>query len=272
MILDYSTYFERQGHRGIVNYKQADSNIDLFAYESHCPFCKEVQLETVYRKSKCDYPEWLFGSFNEFETVLQCPQCGWWEYKYHNQSDAIIDGIAASDIKIITAELRKYDETRDDIPIGILRQYIDENPDRIYSIHDKGMERLVQSVFSDFYNCDVELVGKSHDGGKDLIMLDNGSETFIQVKRRMSSKKVESVIAIRELIGAAVLGGVNSCIFVSTADHFSTEAKKAAKCATTKCNFDKFELIDGNRFLNMLHLVRKECPELWRTLLTLDRE
>lgn len=29
------------------------------------------------------------------------------------------------------------------------------------------MKELTQEVFKEHYNCEVELVGKSHDGGKD---------------------------------------------------------------------------------------------------------
>lgn len=270
MILDYQNFVTRSGHRGVVNYKSVDQNIDVFNSTSLCPFCKETVTQTVYQKEKLDYPGWLFGSFNEWEEVKQCPICGWWEYKYHNQSDAVDDGIAASDIKIVTSILRQYSESSRSIPIQTLNAAIAEYPEKIYEIHDKKMEELVQSVFSSYYSCNVSLVGKSHDGGKDLIFVESDRPTFVQVKRRISPNKVEAVSGIRELLGATLLAdNVKSCIFVSTADHFSLPAQKEAQRAVEKCLVEKYELFDCTHFLNMLQLTKKDIPVSWSPLLTL---
>ena len=132
------------------------------------------------------------------------------------------------------------------------------------------MERLVQSVFRDFFLCDVKLVGKSHDGGKDLIMIDSGVKTFVQVKRRMVKNKVESVEEIRDLLGAAYSEDVRSCVFVSTADHYSPEAQKLANKMVEVRKFDRFDLIDCKQFIEMLKLTRKDYPEVWQTLLRIS--
>lgn len=267
MIFDYSQYIERSGSCGIVLFKSVDRNIDLFAEETECPFCKASDLSAIYTKTKRDAPEWLWGSFDEYETVYRCEKCGWWQYRYDNSSDAIVDGIRASDIRIVSAVLRKFEESDMNVPTQVLSEYIARHPERIYSIHDKAMEKLVQSVFRDFYSCDVELVGKSHDGGKDLIMIDKGEKTFIQVKRRITANKVESVKEIRELLGASYIEDVKSCIFVSTANHYSTEAEKVARKAVETKKYDRFDLIDCKHFLDMMKLTRNEYPETWRELL-----
>lgn len=267
MIFDYSEYSERCGSQGIVLYEVIDKNTDLFQTQNKCPFCHDSQLRKVCEKRNKDYPEWLFGSFSEQEIVVQCEQCGWWQYEYCNQSDAVVDGIRASDKQVASAILKEYEESDRDVPIPILSDYINKHPEKIYSIHDKNMEKLVQSVFKDFFACNVELVGKSHDGGKDLIMIDSGIKTFIQVKRRMSKNKVESVIGIRELLGVSYVEDVNSCIFVSTADHFSKDAIKFAESAVEKRKCESFELIDCKRFLEMLKCTRTSFPEPWKTLL-----
>ena len=93
MILDYSEYVTERRSNGIVNFVRVDNGTALFNHDSVCPFCQKRITSTVYGKTKRSYPEWLFGSFDESEWVVQCPTCGWWEYKYSNQSDAIIDGI-----------------------------------------------------------------------------------------------------------------------------------------------------------------------------------
>lgn len=102
--------------------------------------------------------------------VVQCPICGWWEYKYTNQSDAIIDGIRANDIIRHTAVLETYNDSDADIPIALLRSYIEKNPDKIYGIDPHKMAELVRDVFADFYpDCKVIPFGKTRDGGKDLL-------------------------------------------------------------------------------------------------------
>lgn len=51
------------------------------------------------------------------------------------------------------------------------------------------MEELVASVFRDFYECEVEVVGKSNDGGVDVIVIDSDNPIMVQVKRRRNSIK-----------------------------------------------------------------------------------
>lgn len=92
MILDYREYVMENGSNGIVNYINNETNIALFNHISVCPYCKTKIDNIVYSNLKRDYPEWLFGPFDQFEKVVQCPICGWWEYKYSNHSDAILDG------------------------------------------------------------------------------------------------------------------------------------------------------------------------------------
>lgn len=267
MILDYSEYTERCGSHGIVLYENVDTNRDLFYEQRQCPFCTDSQLERIHQREKKSYPDWLFGSFEEYELVVRCERCGWWQYEYRNQSDAAPDGIVASDKRIVTAVLKEYQESDKNIPVHVLSEYINKNPEKIYSIHDKAMEKLVKSVFEDYYSCDVELVGKSHDGGKDLIMIDSDEKTFIQVKRRMSSSKVESVKEVRELLGASYSDDVKSCVFVSTADHFSKDAVELAKKVVKSKKCDRFDLIDCKSFLDMLQLTRQDHTEIWKTLI-----
>lgn len=272
MILDYSNYIPRVAHTGIVNYAAVDSNTDLFQNVAICPFCHQVATNVVHSKSKREYPEWLFGSFDQFENVVQCPNCGWWEYSYRNASDAIQDGIRASDLKIVTAVLKKYDIGSKKVPIDILRKYIEENPDKIYGIHTSKMEELVRDVFSDFYpTCEAKLVGKSHDGGKDVILIeDDGQRFFVQVKRRTDKHATEAVSFVRDLLGASLVeDNVKGCIFVSTADHFSKPAKEFAKKAVDKRRVDSFELVDCSHFLGMMELTRSTAPNAWESLLLL---
>lgn len=86
MILDYSQFITEEGTKGIVNFVSADRNASVFRHDSICPFCRRKIENVVYQKHKYDTPEWLFGSFEEWEYVIQCESCGWWEYKYSTKT------------------------------------------------------------------------------------------------------------------------------------------------------------------------------------------
>lgn len=102
---------------------------------------------------------------------MQCTRCGLWEHSYTFSSDDIDEGLRATSTELTQAILRSYDIASKNVPIEILNRYIAQNPEKIYGINDKKMEELVASVFKDFMDCEIKLVGKSHDGGKDLILL-----------------------------------------------------------------------------------------------------
>lgn len=273
MIFDYSQYVEEKASEGIVNYRVINTNKAFFVHDELCPFCKQACKE-VFRKSKRDYPEWLYGSFDEYEHVIQCPICGWWEYKYHNQSDAILDGIRASDTVYTSAVIKKYNDYSVDVPVTVLREYIQRHPNVIYNIDAHKMEELVRSVFSDFYpSCRVKSFGKTRDGGKDAILIDDsGQQILIQVKRRTNANSTEGVVALRELIGVSVIeDNVNGCIFVSTADHYSDPAKKYAEKVLEKHYIERFDLIDCKEFLKMIDLTKDALPKAWNSLLRIDK-
>lgn len=270
MILDYSEYIINAGADGIENGIFKENNKTLF-YEKrgHCPFCNLDIENKAYSTYKTEYPDWLEGSFSQGEDVWICPNCGWWEYQYRNSSDAMLDYIRLSEIKIKTAILRQYETNSKDVPIKALNDYIYKNPRKIYDIHHKKMEELTKSVFEEHYNCEVEMVGKSHDGGKDLILVNSDDPIIIQVKRRTKSDKVEPVSSIRELLGATLLGEAKSCIFVTTADHFSKEAIKASEKAIQKNIVESYDLVDYHRFIDMLNLNKVKEKEPWRRFISI---
>lgn len=272
MIVDYSEYITEKASKGIVNSVYVENGLPLFKHDSICPFCKQKIENVIHHKSKTDYPEWLWGRFDQSELVVQCPNCGWWEYKYSNQSDAIVDGIRAMDLEYSSGILKTYEDSDIDIPLEVLRKYINKDPSVIYNMDAHKMEELVRSVFSDFYpSCKVKAFGKTRDGGKDGLLIDNsGKQSLIQIKRRTKANATEGVEALRALIGTTVIeDNVRGCIFISTADHFSKPAKDYASNVINKNIVDTFDLIDCKEFLKMADLVRDKLPDVWTNLLKL---
>lgn len=272
MILDYSQYMTEKGERGIVNFKNVRRNISIFQHDSICPFCQKKIETTIYQNYKAETPEWLCGSFEQWEYVIQCLDCGWWEYRYSNQSDAIVDGIRASDREYSSAILRSYNDNAIDVPINALREYINKNPSKIYKINEHRMEDLVRSVFSDFFpSCTVRKFGQTRDGGKDGLLIDeNGQQFLISIKRRESPNATEGVSTLRDLIGATVVeDNISGCIVVSTADHFSKDAAHYAKKVLSQKFIERFELIDCKEFLRITDLTKDKLPTTWEGLLKL---
>lgn len=272
MILDYSSYITETGTKGLVNYVTADTNVSIFKHDATCPFCHKIITNKVVEKRKTETPDWLDGRFDQFEMVIQCPECGWWEYKYSNQSDAILSGIRASEVRYSSAILKSYDTQSLEVPIAALKEHLSKHPDTIYKIDAHKMEDLVRSVLSDFYpSCKVKTFGKTRDGGRDgLLIEEGGKHFFISVKRRESASVTESVSTLRDLIGATIIEDkVDGCIVVSTADHFSKDAKKYASTVVEKKYIETFDLIDCKEFLRMTDLSREKMPTAWEKLLQL---
>lgn len=273
MILDYSTLSPvEKGASGIVNFLSIDTNAPLFKHDSTCPFCKKKIDSVAYQKRKHDTPEWLFGTFDQSEAVVQCPECGWWEYKYFQQSDAVIDGIRATEIEYCSAVLRSFNDNSIQIPIDSLREQILKNPEKIYKIDAHKMEDLVRSVFSDFYpGCTVKKFGQTRDGGRDGLLIDeHGKQFLISIKRRESPNTSESVSTLRDLVGATVVqDSISGCIVVSTANHFTKPAKDYAQQVLSKNFVETFDLIDCKEFLRITDLTRDKLPKAWEKLLKL---
>ncbi|UDF14745.1 restriction endonuclease [Antiquaquibacter oligotrophicus] len=106
------------------------------------------------------------------------------------------------------------------------------------------LERLVRDVLRDHLDCDVVHVGRSGDGGIDLLIVDADRPRAVQVKRR-SRNRAESVSQIREFLGALLLGGHMKGIFVTTAPAFSRDSIRAADAARRLALVSEIELVDG---------------------------
>lgn len=265
IILDYSEYSKSTAEYGLNSNRSSYEH--FHGKYGWCPFCKK-NIEKVCEKSTSFTYD--FGPWRElFERAWQCT-CGWWQvdfYSYMEEEDSYKDWYKS----IYNAQLKKFNIGSNEIPVETLRSYINQNPDKIYDINDKKMEQLVASVFRDHFNCDVIEVGKSHDGGIDLIMIDSDIPTMIQVKRRLSKNKVESVKEIRDLLGATILNESKNCMFVTTADHFSKEAVNSRDQAIRINAVETFELYDYHRFYNMLNMTSTSVNEEWKKYLQYEK-
>jgi restriction system protein len=270
MILDYSHFSEHYGSFGLNFLKENNKEL-FFEKRGFCPFCK-CSLEAIHVNSLVDVSTLKGAEWHKSENVWECEKCGWWEYYFYSYIDDDSDlGLNYKDweLTVNSAILREFEVGSNLVPIEALKGYIRKREDEIFHIHHKKMEELVASVFRNHYDCDVQVVGKSNDGGVDLILINSDELTIVQVKRRTDRRKTESVKEIRDLIGATLLADSRKCIFVTTSDHFSESAIRARDCSLTKSIVDSFELYDFSGFMSTLNLYKTDQERTWLRMLKL---
>lgn len=266
-LLAYSEFVKDTAfaERGIGSFRK-EGTIDFFRGhdDSICPFCK-IDARQVHQASKQEQPDWLDGGlYHVAEYVWSCQKCGWWRIRTNKETDGDIDAISAV---VKSAVLKKYDLSRKDIPLALLQDHLKANFDDVIDIHSKKMELLVKSVFSEHFACEVEHIGKSHDGGIDLLLVNSDSPTVVQVKRRRKLNHTEAVSGVRELLGATLLNESKNCIYVSTCSKFSDAAEKAAAKSVELGHVESYELYDFKRFLDLLNLTTN-IYEPWKKFLS----
>ncbi|KUI99150.1 hypothetical protein VRK_19240 [Vibrio sp. MEBiC08052] len=244
-------------------------NRELFySHRGICPFCNKGG-ESIHSHALVDCDTLPGANWHKVEKVWEC-SCGWWEYYFYSYINGERSwGMKDWELTVNSGMLREFEIGSCSIPIEILRNYIQKNKNKIYDIHHKKMEELVGSIFREHFNCEASVVGKSSDGGVDLVLLESNKPTIVQVKRRTRPDKTESVKEIRDLLGATLLQGSKSSIFVTTADHFSSDAINTRNKALTKNLVESFELYDFGRFCGLLDLHKKDEVKRWVKMLQL---
>ena len=114
------------------------------------------------------------------------------------------------------------------------------------------MEKLAQDVLSDFFKCEVAHIGRSGDGGIDLLMLSGDKEYAVQVKRRLNSGHVEQVNPIREFLGVLKLRAKTRGMFITTGQDFTRGCYTEAQLAKDMELVSEFELYNRDRFMSLL--------------------
>jgi hypothetical protein len=268
MILDYSESINLE-----TSFNTSEGgNTDL--YFSQRGFCLNCNLNIRASASNALVDTSSVSNFawHRVEQAWECPSCGWWEYKYSSELESIIDASETKfgEARIRSAILKKFEIDSNVAPIAALESLISREPERIHQIHHGQMEKLVASVFSDHYTCEARIIGGSNDGGIDIVLITAEHPILVQVKRRKSSKKRESVAQIRELIGATLLTEAKNCIFVTTADQFTKSAVATRDTALTKGLVNSFELFDRHQFIECLNLKKSSDRPIYSQYLQLS--
>lgn len=271
IILDYSDYYEdtyEDGHYG--EFGEIDSKIYLdprdpknfFKKRGHCPFCNKG-IPKVYN----DLEIFTMSTDNiTYIDIWECDICGWWEYyrKFTSEYD-LIDGIHESNWHNLKyAIVKKFDISDKEIPINTLMNELQKKKDILYNIDPYKLEDIAQVVFSSYFNCEVKHVGKTGDGGTDLIIVNSDNPILVQVKRRSNPDHVELVKGIREFVGTMYIEGRSKGIYLSTAKRFSKGSKETSDKLINDRKLERFDLINYEQFCEMLGVIKKDDHKPWK--------
>lgn len=159
----------------------------FYSRRGECPLCK-IHAKLVFDKSDSMT---MGKDYFTLKRIWECPKCGWWEsFEDSIEEYDYIFKIDSYHIEELNyGILKKFDEKDKDLPLDVLLEELQKNQDILYDIHFYKMEKLVQHVFSQYFNWEVKHVRKTADGGKDLIIVQKDEPILVQVKRR--TKKME---------------------------------------------------------------------------------
>ena len=202
------------------------------------------------------------GSYRDY-CLWYCRNCRFWQARFY--SDPSRDCIPPPDFHAYISKLREFNG---ELPEGCseeLALHIKRYPDLLHSFNPTRFEKFVADVFrANYTNSEVLHVGKSHDGGVDVLLIDAEREKWlIQVKRRGSPSPSEGVGTIRDMLGAMHLEEARIGIVVSTTGRFSQPAQKAAVKAGKVRNPVIICLVDKGVFNEMLDPVLPDRPWLY---------
>jgi len=235
----------------------------FFSKKGFCPFCNE-NLNKVYTNSKsatlgvdfyesidiweCDCGYWdAFSSFSEEKDYIEEVDSKYWEKRYFSIVGNVEDRKKEKAVRQLISELKNDNS-------------------KVFKVAPKRFEEIAQYVFSAYFECEVEHVGKSHDGGVDLLIIKSEKPILVQAKRRTKSDSVESVSTVRDFLGAMYIKKNFNGIIVSTANHFSRPARKVIESLENENRLEYFELFDFKKFFSVMDSVNISRQRNWEFL------
>lgn len=228
-----------------------------------CPFCSETFNEYRHIPEDKSPPDSKILHVIMEPIIVICKKCGWWQTK---EEGKLIGANIESKIKnqIVNsaysyhAVIESIDISSNNIMVEDLRRHLLNNWQDRKLISAGKAESLVKSLLKEHLNCDIFSATANvnePDGGIDLYVgHENGRvKSAVQVKRRIT-KETESVSEVRNFVGALVIENLKKGIFVTTAEKYSSVAKKIPDKLNNRL---ELELIDGNELFEILKCYTK---------------
>lgn len=235
----------------------------FFKEKGFCPFCNE-RMQIAYQNSKSD----IIGvDLYESINIWEC-NCGFWEAfsRFSEERDLIDEVDSKHWEKLYYSIIASVEDLNKERAVKQLVSEIRKDATLLYKINPTRLEQIAQYVFSSHFNCEVEHVGQSHDGGVDLLIINSDKPILVQVKRREKASSVESVSTVRDFLGAMYIRNNYKGIIVSTAKSFSKPSEKVVDDLKNENRLEYFEMFDFSRFSSTLNLVDLSRKKNWEFL------
>jgi restriction system protein len=233
-----------------------------FNRDYHCPYCN-VRTRNIFRAQiLSDDSDYTRDEFMQAD-IYACLTCGWWY-----DDEAYVDRVDMSYTKVgrMLRCLRSFPANSPTLPLECLSSAILKRPHILHDIHPKRLETFVASVLSDHFDVEVTVVGRSGDGGVDLVYVQSNEPFAVQVKRREDPNGKEGVAVVREFLGACILSQKKNACIVTTAGGFTNGALTSAKAAVDMGVLNSFELVDRARFISLFRYTSFANLYPWTTL------
>jgi restriction system protein len=202
--------------------------------------------------SKALFSKYETAGYVRYKHLYFCEQCNWWRRldEFCNDDDRTLS------MDHTWAILKELPVSSNDVPIELLRKHLAKNFADVREISSQKAEELVAAVFRESFGpCEVNYFRGStfsQDGGIDLVVVqaDRGPSA-IQVKRRPSGK-TEDVENVRSFVGAVIMNGFRSGVYVSLASRFSSQAMAVSRNPHLRDLGIEIQLLDSTRFYDLL--------------------
>lgn len=221
---------------------------------NECPHCNSK----LVKESADQYFKYIGDTDQSESWLLKCINCNFWAI-----------GINESDFQnfchtSVLSSIEKYSVESSSVPMNALLHYLKKQPESLRMVNPTIFEKLVGEFLKvEWEVSEVKHVGKSHDGGIDLILITSDKEKWlVQCKRRLRSDNIETIDTVKILIGTMIQHQNLRGILVSTTDHFSNEAIRLQKSDALKKSGIVIELYDFGVLREILPKTRVQEPWL----------
>jgi hypothetical protein len=159
------------------------------------------------------------------EELRLCTSCGFWRASYSESR-----GFWGLAVAYAAGVQRIFPLDAPEAPLRELFEYLRRKPERLARINPNQFEKVVGECFRATWGpVEAKYVGGPDDGGIDVVLvMTEGSRWLIQCKRRAALNSSEGVRVVRELLGTLRAEDELRGIVVSTADHFTYQARQLA--------------------------------------------
>ncbi len=228
-----------------------------------CPCCKlklsEPHFRPTTRVYSRNHPLTPSSGQVEYRSagrgyVIFCPSCGWWRATVRRTDHTHSWGPTYQTEATYDSIIRHYALSDTSIPTDGLRAHLKKHAEDLCNISPHKFERIVQAVLSDYFSCEVKHLGGPNDKGIDLYAVIRDEPYMIQVKRRQSIDRAESVSTVREFIAATLLKGGRRGAIVTTAGRFSRQAQETAAQAALLAQEVELDLISFKDIYSILSI------------------